>query len=158
MPQIALLKEYPDYAPVLAFWAFREWYMERAISFDLLIKAYKERVNDSNLPISLIAIEDKIPVGMISLKENDIWSRKDLNPWLSSLFVLPEYRRRGIGSLLIEHLIHRAKHLKYHTLFLFTECENGFLENYYAKKSWEFLEKAKGNDNNFIKIYNNNLS
>jgi GNAT superfamily N-acetyltransferase len=104
MAYITLLKKHPDYASILAFWAYREWYKTRSIPFEIIIKSYKERVNAERIPMTWIAIEDDIPAGMVSLKENDLWSKKNLNPWLASLFVLPEYRNRGIGYLLIKQV------------------------------------------------------
>ena len=49
---------------------------------------------------------------MVSLKENDLWSRKDLNPWMASLYVVPEYRGKGIGSSLVTHAAETAKTIK----------------------------------------------
>ena len=86
MAYITLLKKHPDYAPILALWAYREWYKTRSIPFDLIIKSYKKRINHEQMPMTWIAIEDDIPAGMVSLKENDLWSRKNLNPWLAFSF------------------------------------------------------------------------
>ncbi len=153
MAEIRPLKEFPDYAPILAFWAFREWYTARSIDFDLIVKSYKDRINNAKLPVAWAAIEDNMPVGMVTLKLNDLWSRKDLNPWLSSLFVLPDYRSRGIGSLLINAATERAKTSGYGTLYLFTDEGKTRLGNYYKKRGWKFFEKGEGNENNIINIY-----
>lgn len=153
MAHITLLKEHPEYAPILAFWAFREWYKTRTIPFDLVVKSYKERIDDSNMPVSWIAIEDGIPVGMVSLKKNDLWSRNDLSPWLASLYVLPEYRNRGIGDLLITRVKEKATELNFPCLYLFTDSDNIFLNSYYIKRGWKFLKEENGNDENTVKIY-----
>ncbi len=157
MAHIILLKEVPEYASILAFWSFREWYMNRSLDFNLIIRAYEDRIDDSKLPIAWVAVEDRIPVGMVTLKENDLWARKDLNPWLASLYVLPEYRKRRIGKLLIEKVIEKASLLNITRLYLFADAHNDFLCNYYNKTGWNFLEKEKGNDENLIKIYYYNI-
>ncbi len=157
MTKITLLKEHPDYAPILAFWSYREWYNTRSIPFDLVIKSYKKRTRTERLPITWTAIEDDIPVGMVSLKENDVWSKKDLNPWLASLYVLPEYREHGIGRMLIDQAIEKAKLLRYPLLYLFTDQADKRLEKYYTKSGWSFFEKTKGNDENMINIFYYNL-
>ena len=105
------------------------------------------------MPITWVAIEDGIPAGMVSLKLNDLWSRKDLNPWLSSLFVLEDYRNRGIGSQLIGQVIETAKMLKFPKLYLFTDTGKIHLDGYYLKSGWSFLEKADGNDGAIINIF-----
>jgi GNAT superfamily N-acetyltransferase len=158
MAYISHLKKHPEYAPILAFWAYREWYKSRSIPFDLVIKSYKERINSDQIPMTWIAIEDDIPVGMVSIKNNDLWSRKDLNPWLASLFVLPDYRRRGVGFMLIKQVIEKTNLLQYPSLYLFTDYDNNQLGKYYTKTGWSFLEKAKGNDENMINIFYYNLS
>jgi GNAT superfamily N-acetyltransferase len=158
MVKIIPLKEVPDYAPILALWAYREWYINRQLDFDLLIRAYKDRIDDSKMPMALVAIQDKIPVGMVSLKENDVRASMDLNPWLSSLYVLPEYRNHGIGQLLIEKVRVKTAELNLNRLYLFTDANSQFLNNYYSKKGWVLLKDGKGNDANLIKIYYYNIS
>jgi GNAT superfamily N-acetyltransferase len=157
MARIILLKDASDYAPILAYWAYGEWYVNRSFDFNLLIKAYQDRIDDSKLPVSLVAIENGIPVGMVSLKENDVWSRKDLNPWLNSLYVVPEFRNRGIGKLLIEKVKKKAMDLNISRLFLFADADNIYLNNYYNNIGWTFLKDEKGNDENKIKIYYYNI-
>lgn len=157
MAYITILNKHPEFAPILAFWAYREWYKTRSVSFDLVIKSYKERANSEKMPVTWIAIEDGIPVGMVSLKLNDLWSKKELNPWLSSFFVLPEYRNRGIGYQLMRQVIEEAKSFKYPKLYLFTDMSKNHLENYYLNSGWAFFENTKGNDENMIKIFYYNL-
>ena len=40
-------------------------------------------------------------VGMVSLKFHDMDTRPDLDPWLGGLLVLPEWRNRGVGTMLM---------------------------------------------------------
>ena len=154
MAIIKPLKDLPAYAPILAYWSYRKWYRNRNVEFDHLIKSYRKRADDKSLPISWIAIEDGMPVGMVSLKDNDLWSRKDINPWLASLYVEPDFRRRGIGEQLINAVIQRARELNLARLHLFLDSEElSTLEEYYVKRGWTFLETATDNDDNETKIF-----
>ncbi|MDY6968256.1 MAG: GNAT family N-acetyltransferase [Spirochaetota bacterium] len=147
MANIELLKNFPDYTPILAFWAFMEWYRNRAISFNLIIQFYRNCENDNKLPICWVAVEDGIPVGMVTLKKNALWSRKDLNPWLVTLYILPEFRGRGIGVKLINTLIDKSLEMGYKRLYLFTDQNKNYdLCSYYAKRGWRFLGNAMDND------------
>lgn len=155
MADIRLLKDYPHYAPILGLWAYKEWYGNRDIAPDTVIKSYQVRTNDTILPIAMIALEDGAPAGMVSLKENDLWCRKDLNPWLASLYVLPEYRSRGTGSALISNLIKYSKKLGIKRLYLFTwEHLNGF----YSRRGWNYLDIAPGNDGGEVMIFYYDIS
>lgn len=83
--QIEPLTIYSDFAPILAYWAFTQWYLKRNISFAIKVKDYQARARSENIPCSFVALVDGLPVGMVSIKNNDLWHRKDLNPWLASL-------------------------------------------------------------------------
>lgn len=149
MADIRLLKEYPHYAPVLGQWAYKEWYGNRDIDPDTVIKSYQIRINDKILPIAMVAIEDGAPAGMVSLKDNDLWCRKDLNPWLASLYVSPEYRKQGIGSGLVTNLIKYSEKLAIKRLYLFT-WEH--LKRFYTIRGWKYLSNAPGNDGGEVMI------
>lgn len=153
------LHEKPEYAPILAHWSYREWYLGRDISFEVNLKAYQHRSLSGEIPLSLVALIGSMPVGMVSLKENDLWSRKDLNPWLASLYVLEGYRHLGVGTMLVKHLLREAKELGYRELYLFLgHNEEGDLGEYYRNMGWEFFEPAKDNDGLDTDIYRCRIS
>jgi GNAT superfamily N-acetyltransferase len=143
----------PEYAPILAYWAYREWYQDRSVGFDVVLKAYLGRVNDDSLPQCLVAVEDSFPVGMVTLKLDELWSRKDLNPWLSSLFVDPARRNRGIGAELVRAVLARSTELGYDGAYLFIGRRGAArLERYYARLGWAFVDNAVDNDGYDTKI------
>ena len=98
-------------------------------------------------------IEEDMLVGMVS-KNDDLWSRKDLNPWLASLYVVPEFRRRGIAEALVGAVIEKARGLGYPELYLFLGHEDGLdLALYYGNRGWQYMEDAVDNDGNPTKIF-----
>lgn len=154
MAEIKLLKDHPDYAPILAFWSFQNWYRERTIPFDTIVKSYLQRTGDGSLPMAWVALDRGMPVGMASLKENDLWSRKDLNPWLASLYVLPEFRKRGIAGELIRSVVDKTGGLGYGRLHLFVSYSEGVdIERFYTDRGWSYLEDALDNDGKETKIF-----
>ena len=151
---IKLLRDCPQYAPILAYWSYRQWYGKREIPFDMLIESYKKRANYDFLPITWTAIEDRIPVGMVTLKRDDLWSRKDINPWLASLYIEPEFRNRGTADMLIKAIIKRTGELGFERLYLFTGGQDqDMLERFYMKRGWKFFESAVDNDGKNTKIF-----
>ncbi len=154
MALIKPLGECPGYAPVLAYWSYNLWYRSRPIGYDLIIKAYRQRAAGAGVPAAFVAIEEDMPVGMVSLKNDDLWSRKDLNPWLASLYVVPEFRRRGIAEALVGAVIEKARGLGYPELYLFLGHEDGLdLALYYGNRGWQYMEDAVDNDGNPTKIF-----
>ncbi len=106
------------------------------------------------MPYTFTALAGTLPVGMATLKENDLWSRKEINPWLASVYVLPSYRKSGIGSMLIDKVMEKSNSLKFKKLHLFLGSSNiAALEKYYIKRGWNFLDSAVDNDGNNTKIF-----
>ncbi len=151
--EIIPLHRVPDYAPILAHWSYTEWYRTRSMDFSLVLRAYQERARSDRVPLSFVAIEGSLPAGMVTLKRDDLWSRKDLNPWLASLYVMPEYRRGGMGQALIRAVTTRAAELGYDRLYLFLgHHDRGWLEGYYLNRGWVVVEPAVDNDGLETKI------
>lgn len=152
--KIIPLSSVPQYAPILAFWSYRQWYLPRDIPFDTVLQSYRVRAQNNVVPLSLVATVRSMPAGMVSLKHDDLWSRKDLNPWLASLYVIPEFRSRGIAGLLMNGVIAKAATLGIDRLYLFLgsdELEN--LGKFYRRRGWEFMERAVDNDGHDTEIY-----
>ena len=154
MIKIISLSKFPDYAPILAHWSFKEWYLSRDIDFDIVVKSYIERAKNDMIPCTFIAVSGSMPVGMVSLKKNDLWTREDLNPWLASLYVLPEYRNRGIGDMLVTSIIKMSGECKLNRIYLFIGINEQLnLESYYLKRGWTFFSGAIDNDGKESKIF-----
>jgi GNAT superfamily N-acetyltransferase len=159
MAEVFLLRDKPYLAGTAARWTHDQWYRNRNIDESLLVKYY-EKIHPVNaLPITWIALENDIPAGIITLKENDLQSRMDLNPWLSTLYVSPEFRNRGIGEMLIRTVIEKARGLFCTRIYLFLGGEdNNDLARYYSGRGWIFLDDAMDNDGKDTKIFYNKCS
>lgn len=132
--QIHPLSEKPEYAEVCAAWSYAEWgcYMSDWNLADS-IASYKIRSqNTDKLDLCWLAITQNKPAGMISLKENDHPDRKDLKPWLASVFVHPAFRNKGYASALINRAHDEAQKLGFQKMYLFTPNAEGL----YQKHGW----------------------
>jgi GNAT superfamily N-acetyltransferase len=110
MIKIDLLKKHPNTIPTLAhIWhevLGKIWVPD--ISVERVIARFADHLNDQALPITFVALDGDLPVGMCSLREND-GIRPDLIPWLGSLVVDPKYQKQGIGRMLIDMTLLKAK-------------------------------------------------
>ena len=120
MIKIDLLKNHLSAIPALAnIWhevLGKIWVPD--VPVERVIARFADHLNDQALPITFIALDDDLPVGMCSLREND-GIRPDLTPWLGSLVVDPKYQKQGIGKMLIDVTVLKAKELGFEKLYLF---------------------------------------
>ena len=102
---IDFLGEHLDVLPELARLHFDEW---RHFSPDKTladrVSKLQELASSSELPFMVVAIEGKKLVGSAALVYDDMRTRKELSPWLASVFVKPEFRRKGIAAALVRQI------------------------------------------------------
>ncbi|MBN9542302.1 MAG: GNAT family N-acetyltransferase [Alphaproteobacteria bacterium] len=100
-----------------------------------IIERFKTHLNDDQIPLTYVAFDNNIPIGMCSLREKDGTLRQDLSPCLGSLVVDKQYQGKGIGKMLMEKVINKAKSMNYKTLYLFAIGEGKY--KYYENSGWE---------------------
>jgi predicted N-acetyltransferase YhbS len=135
MIKIDFLKNHPNTIPALAhIWhqvLGKIWVPD--VPVERVITNFADHLNDSNLPITFVALDSDMPIGMCSLREND-GIRPDLIPWLGSLVVDPKYQHKGIGKMLIEATCLKAKELGFEKIYLF--AFDPTIPNYYERLGW----------------------
>jgi GNAT superfamily N-acetyltransferase len=141
-PEISIdyLANYPELAGELARISWGEWqsiYEQRGQTFKDALKNYRQRTNIDRLPLALVALGDQKLIGTVSLKYDDLDIRPEIKIWLGGLFVMPEWRRRGVGSLLMQRALEAATRLHLEKLFLWTSSA----ESLYLKLGWRPVER-----------------
>jgi len=120
MIKIDLLKNHPHAIPRLStIWhdvLGKIWMPE--IELDEIESLYRDEINH-DMPLTYIALHDEIPVGSCTL-ELQGGIRPVLGPWIGDLVIDPHHQKRGIGKMLIDVAIQKAKDLNFEKLYLFT--------------------------------------
>jgi predicted N-acetyltransferase YhbS len=125
---IAHLFEYPEHRALVARWIYGEfWTTSNVHTPQSLERLLRQATIPDEIPMSILALDDGVPVGTVNLIENDDDNRAHLRPWLAALYVVPSHRGRGIGSLLVGELAKRASALGINTVYLGTD-NPGFYE------------------------------
>jgi len=131
-----------DVVSILAAWIYDEWsYLYPETARQDIENFLQERMNREKLPLTLVAFEEGEPVGTVSMRTFDMETRRDLPHWITSLYVVTQWRRRGIGTRLIEAAEKKAAELEIGKLYLFT-TDVALPGAFYAKLGWHVKEKT----------------
>lgn len=107
------------------------------VTIELVITRFLDQLKVENLPITFVALDGNIPVGMCSVCEND-GIRPDLKPWVADLVVDPKYQKQGVGKMLIDTSALKAKDLGFEKLYLF--AFDPTIPNYYERLGWKRID------------------
>lgn len=109
-----------------------EWY------FNL----YSESQTPGTLPVVLVALDGERFVGTASLiSDDELPDAPEPGPWVAAVYVADEYRRRGIGTSLLNELVHRAVQAGHEHVFLYTEDQM----MWYEAMGWQRIRTAELN-------------
>lgn len=136
--RIAYLADHPCLIPTVAQWQQHEFGHLGVVSLDERIRRLGLTLNRNRLPFSLVALAaDGTLLGSASLLAQTI-THPHFTPWLSTMVVAPQHRRRGIASALALRAQAEAEAMGYHALYLFTERSQAL----YSRLGWERLEDS----------------
>ena len=147
--RISYLAEHPEAVPMLKQWFETEWtdYYGPAgpgdAEQDLIAYSSREK-----LPVGLVAFCEGQLCGIAALKPESISTHKHLYPWVAAGFVVPGFRRRGIGANLVSALEDVARELGYSTIYCGTSTAIGLLKRH----EWQFVERVRYNGED-VSIY-----
>jgi N-acetylglutamate synthase-like GNAT family acetyltransferase len=134
---ISYLTERPEFIPALAQ-ALLDHYRD-ILTDDTIgtrVAKLQAHMNRDVLPISWVAHSDTEVFGTASLRIHDLEGREDLTPWLGGVYVLPQFRRRGIGAALCATVEGKATGLGVRTVYLFTLDR----QRWYSTLGWNLFE------------------
>ena len=131
--RIELLADHPDLAETIARWHWDEWGdQEPDAPLATWIDGMRRRNNRDRIPITFVAFDGEEPIGSALLVASDMKTHPELTPWLAGVYVVPERRGQGVGTVLVRHTMRAAAALGVTRLYLHTETARGF----YEKLGW----------------------
>src|SRR4051794_17677458 len=142
--EIHHLLDHKHHVPTVAAWQQAEFgYLSPNVTVEQRAERLRGASDKARLPIGLVAIsnDEGDLVGSANLAATTL-THKHLTPWLSSVFVPPAQRGRGIASMLALAATSEADRLGFDKIYLFTPKN----EALYARLGWETFEHATIND------------
>ena len=135
------LNSHPEFMIELKERYWNEW--QESLKKEFNISDFSEYQLDNNITYFIGIYYDnndnknKKLVSSIALTTNDLGEKTDFTPWLSYVYVLPEYRNKGIANKMIKWYL---ENIQIRPLYLW--CKHP-LENFYNKFGFEIIENRE---------------
>jgi predicted N-acetyltransferase YhbS len=131
--RIDYLANHPQFIPTLARWHHAQWgYLHPGQTLADRALELRQQAQQRGIPTAVVAISEGTVLASALLTESDMDTHPELTPWLASVYVDAEHRRRGIGSTVVQRIIEEARALHVPVLYLFTPDR----ESFYARLGW----------------------
>ncbi len=132
--RVGYLADHPGALPAVAAWLHAEWLAAIGLAPAEAEARLRRRLNRDRVPLALVALAGDVPVGTVSLveEEDDVPGVPPPRYALAGLFVPPPWRRRGVGTLLCRRAVEEARRLRLPHLLVFTPDRAAF----YARRGW----------------------
>jgi len=133
------LQNHPALIPHLAELCGREWaHLYEGWNAETAAREFESQRTDGQLPFTIAAMEDGKLLGVVSLISDDLPGFEQWNPWLASLFVLPEHRGKGVAAFLVGEAETFLVRNGIRAAYLFTESAQGL----FLKLGWQPMQEA----------------
>ena len=135
--RISYLTDHPEFILPLAegrFEHFRDLLPDYTL--EMHVRKLEAHMNRDALPIAWVSHSNTEVFGTAALRPDDLEGREDLTPWLGGVYVLPQFRQRGIGTALCGTVERNATARGVHTLYLFTLDK----QPWYSALGWVHFE------------------
>lgn len=146
--EIASLRGLAHLGTTLAAWHVAEWgylYDDAIWNHEISVAEFDAMASGSTTDQTWVAFdgvgrgEADVLGSVSSLATDDLPGFAHLTPWLASLFVVPHARGRGIGSMLVDHVLADAHANGIAYVHLFTAGQ----EQYYLDHGWRAIERLE---------------
>lgn len=124
-------------ADIVAAWTFDAWgHLHPGLTLEQTIQRIKAECGKTGVPSIFVAMHGGTPVGTASLIVDDMSIRRELTPWLASVFVVAEWRGQGIASGLVRRVEVEAVNGGIERFYLYTPDQQAL----YRRLGWQDLE------------------
>lgn len=138
--QILNLKEKQEHISKIAKLLFDQWgHLTPGSTLDSAIEKVEMRCRGNGIPSAFVAETDSKPAGTVSIVKHDMEIRKDLSPWVASLYVAEEFRHRDIGRKLMIFIESYAREIGVERIYLFTPDK----QKMYSFLGWNHFEEIE---------------
>src|ERR1700760_3699843 len=99
---ISDLRQQPQFFDPVADRIWQAWWQPNGHPLEYITGRLKENLQDTPIPLALVAHHGGTFLGTASLIASDLDERPELTPWVAAVWVEEIARGHGIGAALIE--------------------------------------------------------
>ncbi len=141
--EISLLADCPHEAPKIAKWYFEEWASHVPnVTEKMVLDDISQKASNRAVPMSLVAIENGILIGVLELKLRENTDYPEYEHWVGGVFVASKYRGKGIAKSLLTEAKKIATSFDLGLLYLQCESHNVGL---YRGQGFDALHQSGSN-------------
>lgn len=129
---VVALADHAVALPVVAGWLHREWLRAWDLTQAESLAETRARMNRGVLPLALVALAGRTPVGTASLVDDAHPLNAASICSLAGVYVVPRWRRRGVGRLLCARAVELGAALRRQPVGLYTRDAEAF----YLRIGW----------------------
>lgn len=136
---IDYLANHQHWLETVAQWTVTEWSKyDPTLTIERSLTSIRSRLNIDKVPLTLVASRGDQPIATVNLKDSVLVEGVPSGKtWLGSFYVTPDWRRQGVGTMLMRAAFCQALELGLEELFLFTSDHS--IVHWYEKQSWEVI-------------------
>ena len=143
------LSECPEHLETVGRWIYEQWWSKRGASHEDVLNWLRTHAKVDTLPFSVIALAEGEPVGSCCVMENDCTHRPQYAPWVAAVYVRPDFRRRGIASMILNEAASIAARARIKGLYI--DCL-AVTASVYEKNGWTIYEREVGDKESVVML------
>jgi putative hydrolase of the HAD superfamily len=127
---LTFLADHAQFLPTIAKWAFDEWgHQSPESSLESMTAELQSWLNKTSAPAALVGLLKGNPIASSIIKIRELEPFPQYTHWLGGVYVKLDYRKQGVGSLVVEHSTRIARDMGISELYLYTHSHEDFYTN-----------------------------
>ena len=143
------LSERREHLETVGCWIYEQWWSRRGNSPEDVFNWLRTHAKLDTVPYTVIALADGEPVGSCCVIENDCIHRPQYAPWVAAVYVRPDFRRRGIASMILNEAASIAARARIEGLYI--DCL-AVTASVYEKNGWAIYEREVGDKESVVML------
>ena len=147
--EVKQLSACPEHLESVGTWIYDQWWSRKYKSPEVVFALLRTHVVRDQVPFTVVALADNVPVGSCSVIENDCVHRPHYAPWVAAVYVRPELRNTGVASAILQEAAKIATRSGIAGLYIDCLAKTAPV---YEKNGWVIYEREVGDKDSVVML------